>query len=70
MVAQFNSVNANFRGKLHPDLIEEIQGLKISDIATKWGISIKKRGAGFVASCPFHKEKSPSLSLTDGYNNY
>lgn len=70
MVAQFNPKVSNFKGKLHPDLIEQIQELKISDIATKWGIAIKKRGAGFVTSCPFHKEKTPSLSLTDGAGFY
>ena len=45
--------------KAHIDLLALVQSR---------GIALKKRGAQYVACCPFHKEDTPSFTVTPGKN--
>ena len=48
---------------LTPDFLEELRSkCDIIDVASKY-ITLNRRGANFWACCPFHNEKTPSLSI-------
>ena len=48
---------------LTPDFLEELRSkCDIIDIASKY-LTLNRRGSNFWACCPFHKEKTPSLSI-------
>ncbi|WAN63132.1 DNA primase DnaG [Candidatus Phytoplasma rubi] len=44
------------------------KNIPIYDLITKMGIVVKKQGKGFFALCPFHKEKTPSFSVSTEKN--
>ncbi len=51
--------------------IEEIkERLDIVDVAGKYLTSIKRSGANYFASCPFHNEKTPSFSINQDLQIY
>lgn len=62
--------STNNLGRISESTIDEIKDIPITQIAEDYGLNLKKSGAGFVALCPFHDEKSPSFSLTDGEGFY
>ena len=48
---------------LTPDFLEELRNKNdIVDIASKY-MTLNRRGGNFWACCPFHNEKTPSLSI-------
>jgi len=49
---------------IHPDTLEDIkQRTDIIDIIAGY-VTLKKRGKDYVGLCPFHKEKTPSFSVS------
>ncbi|AYJ01133.1 DNA primase [Candidatus Phytoplasma ziziphi] len=56
-----NNVNNNLFEILNKKIL-------IYDLIIKMGIVAKKQGKGFFALCPFHKEKTPSLSISPEKN--
>ncbi|GBE94366.1 DNA primase [Nostoc cycadae WK-1] len=56
--------------RLHPDTIEEIkQRADIVDVVSEH-VVLRKRGKDFVGLCPFHNEKSPSFTVSQGKQMY
>jgi len=50
---------------LEKDLIEKIRdSVRIEDIVSKYVPSLKKKGKNYTGLCPFHKEKTPSFSVS------
>src|SRR4028119_179296 len=50
--------------KLHPDFIEEVkQRADIVEVVSEY-THLKHEGKEFVGICPFHQEKTPSLTIT------
>jgi DNA primase len=50
--------------RLHPETIEQVrQAADIVDIVAEH-VVLRKQGRGFVGSCPFHDDKSPSFSVS------
>ncbi|HEY9827964.1 MAG TPA: DNA primase [Stenomitos sp.] len=50
--------------RIHPDTIEQVrQAADIVDIVAEH-VVLRKQGRGFVGSCPFHDDKSPSFSVS------
>jgi DNA primase len=50
--------------RLHPDTVEQVrQATDIVDVVTEH-VVLRKQGRGFVGSCPFHDDKSPSFSVS------
>jgi DNA primase len=50
--------------RLHPDTIEQVrQAADIVDVVAEH-VVLRKQGRGFVGSCPFHDDKSPSFSVS------
>lgn len=50
--------------RLHPDTVEQVrQAADIVDVVTEH-VVLRKQGRGFVGSCPFHDDKSPSFSVS------
>ncbi|MGB8702209.1 MAG: DNA primase, partial [Thermosynechococcaceae cyanobacterium] len=50
--------------RLHPDTIEQVrQTADILDVVAEH-VVLRKQGRGFVGSCPFHDDKSPSFSVS------
>lgn len=50
------------------DIIDKINDLPIEDVIKKWGVDLKKKGAGYEACCPLHGEKTPSFHIHTGKN--
>lgn len=42
----------------------------IVDVATQLGINVVKKGKYYIALCPFHNDKNPSLFLYPNTNSY
>ncbi len=53
-------------------LTDEIHNIPLHELINKFvpSIEIKKAGKNYVALCPFHKEKTPSLSISDTKGSY
>jgi DNA primase len=50
--------------RLHPETIEQVrQAADIVDVVAEH-VVLRKQGRGFVGSCPFHDDKSPSFSVS------
>jgi DNA primase len=50
--------------RLHPDTVEQVrQAADIVDVVAEH-VVLRKQGRGFVGSCPFHDDKSPSFSVS------
>lgn len=50
--------------RLHPDTVEQVrQTADIVDVVAEH-VVLRKQGRGFVGSCPFHDDKSPSFSVS------
>ena len=50
--------------RLHPDTVEQVrQAADIVDVVGE-NVVLRKQGRGFVGSCPFHDDKSPSFSVS------
>ena len=50
--------------RIHPDTIENVrQAADIVDVVSEH-VVLKKQGRGFTGCCPFHDDKSPSLSVS------
>jgi DNA primase len=50
-------------------LIEAInRGVDLVALARRRGIEVKKNGGSWMGRCPFHEDKTPSLSITPGKN--
>lgn len=49
------------------ELIQKILNLNIVDVISKY-LSVKKRGANYLAICPFHQDSNPSLTINDKKN--
>ena len=39
--------------------------VKIADVMEAYGIKLKRSGSGFLACCPFHNDRSPSMSVSN-----
>ncbi|MBD2812640.1 toprim domain-containing protein, partial [Xenorhabdus sp. Vera] len=53
-----------------PDLTQLKQSVSLLALARQQGRPLKKRGADYVLSCPFHEEKTPSMVITPAKNLY
>lgn len=50
--------------RFHPDTVEQVrQAADIVDVVGEH-VVLRKQGRGFVGSCPFHDDKSPSFSVS------
>jgi len=49
--------------------IEEVQNLDIADVIGKY-ITLTNKGTSYLGSCPFHKEKTPSFSVSPSRGMY
>ena len=58
-------------GRIPKEIITQIKDAASQDLAVlaqEWGLAVKKSGANHKACCPFHNDKTPSLSLlSNGY---
>ena len=44
--------------------LEEIRlRTDLVDVISSYGVQVKRAGAGYMACCPFHHEKTPSFSI-------
>ena len=43
-----------------------LKDLSVISVAEKFGLKLKQSGQSFVTLCPFHDEKTPSFTLTEG----
>jgi len=50
------------------DLEQLKQNFSILTLLAEYGITPTKKGKGYVINCPFHEEKTPSLSITPENN--
>jgi DNA primase len=56
--------------RLHPDTIEQVkQRADIVDVVSEY-VVLRKQGKNFVGLCPFHDDKSPSLSVSPSKQFY
>jgi Predicted ATPase len=62
--------STNNHSRISESTIDEIKDIPITQIAEDFELNLKKSGAGFVTLCPFHDEKTPSFTLTDGKGFY
>ena len=44
--------------------VEEARSRPILEVARSLGLEVRRAGKGWMARCPFHEDKTPSLSLT------
>ncbi|HEY9866827.1 MAG TPA: CHC2 zinc finger domain-containing protein [Candidatus Obscuribacterales bacterium] len=65
-----NAKTATANTWIHQNTVDRVKDIPITQIAESFGLNLKKTGAGFVALCPFHDEKTPSFTLTDGEGFY
>lgn len=50
---------------LEKDIIEKIrESVRLEDLASRYIPSLKKKGKNYTGLCPFHKEKTPSFSIS------
>lgn len=42
----------------------------IIDVVTRYGIDLQRRGANYMACCPFHNERTPSFIVSPSRNTY
>lgn len=47
-----------------------IENTDLLDLFRTYGVEVKKTGSNFMARCPFHNEKTPSLSISPSKNVY
>src|SRR5512136_2096867 len=65
------SLSSERRGR---DMIEKArieavkQGVDLVALIKSRGIELKKNGKGYVGLCPFHEDKTPSLSVNPAQN--
>lgn len=66
-----NSMNENHKQyqKITSTSLAKIKDVSLSDIILQF-VKLKKQGANFKGSCPFHNEKTPSFSVSDSKNIY
>jgi hypothetical protein len=46
--------------------VDRARSLSLMDVAARLGIQVKRAGREYMARCPFHEDKTPSLSLSPG----
>lgn len=63
-----NTKTATYK-RIHQNTVDRVKDI-IIELAENLGLELKKSGNSFVALCPFHKEKTPSFTLTKGKGFY
>jgi DNA primase len=69
-MAQPSTVRLTFAAMITPGSIQEV--MNRADIVDVLGqfIRLKKRGASYIANCPFHNEKTPSFNVSPAKGIY
>lgn len=44
--------------------------IDIVDLVTRYGVNLQRRGASYMACCPFHNERTPSFTVSPNRNSY
>ena len=51
--------------------IQQVQDrVDIVDVISRYNIQLQRKGASYVACCPFHSEKTPSFNVSPSRNLY